>query len=65
MNKRYDPLQAIAVQADKMMLCVLWGLQLLSLALVGLHHTWRLALLIGLPAAGIPSALHCTAPVRC
>ncbi len=58
MSKRYDPLQAIAVQADKMMLCVLWALQLFSLALAGLHDSWHLALLIGLPAAGIPSALH-------
>jgi methyl-accepting chemotaxis protein len=55
-------LQAIAVQADKMMLCVLWALQLFSLALAGLHDTWYLALLIGLPAAGVPSALHYTAP---
>jgi methyl-accepting chemotaxis protein len=62
MTKRYDPLQAIAVQADKMMLCVLWALQLFSLALAGLHDTWHLALLIGLPAAGVPSALHYTAP---
>ncbi|MYN28879.1 methyl-accepting chemotaxis protein [Duganella levis] len=62
MTKRHDPLQAIAVQADKMMLCVLWALQLFSLALAGLHDTWHLALLIGLPAAGVPSALHYTAP---
>jgi methyl-accepting chemotaxis protein len=62
MTKRYDPLQAIAVQADKMMLCVLWALQLFSLALAGLHDTWHLALLIGLPAAGVPSVLHYTAP---
>ncbi|NYE61313.1 methyl-accepting chemotaxis protein [Duganella sp. 1224] len=62
MTKPYDPLQAIAVQADKMMLCVLWALQLFSLALAGLNDTWMLALLIGLPAAGLPSVLHYTAP---
>jgi methyl-accepting chemotaxis protein len=62
MTKQYDPLQAIGVQADKMMLCVLWALQLFSLALAGLYDTWHLALLIGLPAAGVPSALHYTAP---
>jgi hypothetical protein len=43
MTNRYDPLQAIAVQADKMMLCVLWALQLFSLALAGLNDTWMLA----------------------
>ncbi|WP_304514952.1 methyl-accepting chemotaxis protein [Duganella sp. sic0402] len=62
MSKQYDPLQAIAVQADKMMLCVLWALQLFSLALAGLHDSWMLALLIGLPAAGLPTALHFSAP---
>ena len=62
MTNRYDPLQAIAVQADKMMLCVLWALQLFSLALAGLNDTWMLALMVGLPAAGIPTALHFSAP---
>ncbi|SDG04198.1 MULTISPECIES: methyl-accepting chemotaxis protein [unclassified Duganella] len=62
MNTRFDPLQAIAVQADKMMLCVLWALQLFSLALAGLNDTWMLALVIGLLAAGVPTALHFSAP---
>jgi len=69
MQNRYDPLQAIAVQADKMMLCVLWALQLFSLALAGLNDTWLLALLVGVPAAGLPTLLHFKAPgsmlVRC
>jgi methyl-accepting chemotaxis protein len=69
MQNRYDPLQAIAVQADKMMLCVLWALQLFSLALAGLNDTWVLALLVGVPAAGLPTLLHFNAPgsmlVRC
>ncbi|WP_432380047.1 methyl-accepting chemotaxis protein [Duganella sp. P38] len=62
MTDRFDPLQAIAVQADKLMLCVLWALQLFSLALAGLNDTWLLALMIGLPAAGVPTALHLSAP---
>ncbi|MYM68459.1 chemotaxis protein [Pseudoduganella sp. FT55W] len=62
MTNKYDPLQAIAVQADKMMLCVLWALQLFSLALAGLNDTWMLALVVGLLAAGIPTALHFSAP---
>jgi methyl-accepting chemotaxis protein len=62
MTNKYDPLQTIAVQADKLMLCVLWALQLFSLALAGLNDTWMLALLVGLLAAGIPTALHFSAP---
>ncbi|WP_373988462.1 methyl-accepting chemotaxis protein [Duganella sp. BuS-21] len=62
MTNKYDPLQAIAVQADKLMLCVLWALQLFSLALAGLNDSWMLALLVGLPAAGLPTALHFSAP---
>jgi methyl-accepting chemotaxis protein len=62
MTNRYDPLQAIAVQADKLMLLVLWALQLFSLALAGINDSWMLALLVGLPAAGIPTALHFSAP---
>ncbi len=62
MQNRYDPLQAIAVQADKMMPCVLWALQLFSLALAGLNDTWMLALLVGVPAAGLPTLLHFNAP---
>ncbi|MFS2004203.1 methyl-accepting chemotaxis protein [Duganella sp. CT11-25] len=61
MQNRYDPLQAIAVQADKMMLCVLWALQLFSLALAGVNDTWMLALLVGLPAAGLPTFLYFSA----
>ncbi|WP_229259047.1 methyl-accepting chemotaxis protein [Duganella flavida] len=62
MTNKHDPLQAIAVQADKMMLCVLWALQLFSLALAGIHDTWMVALLVGLPAAGLPTLLHFSAP---
>jgi methyl-accepting chemotaxis protein len=62
MTNRYDPLRAIAVQADKMMLCVLWALQVFSLALAGLHDTWGIALTIGLAAAALPTALFLFAP---
>ncbi|MGV7209089.1 methyl-accepting chemotaxis protein [Oxalobacteraceae bacterium A2-2] len=69
MKTTYDPLQVIAVQADRMMLCVLWALMLFSLALAGLHDTWLLALLVGLPAAGLPTVLYFSAsgalPTRC
>jgi methyl-accepting chemotaxis protein len=62
MKTTYDPLQVIAVQADRMMLCVLWALMLFSLALAGLHDTWLLALAVGLPAAALPTVLHFRAP---
>ncbi|WP_165390716.1 methyl-accepting chemotaxis protein [Pseudoduganella lutea] len=62
MINRTDPLQAIAVQADKMMLCVLWALQVFSLALAGLNDTLGIALGIGLVAAGLPTLLFVYAP---
>jgi methyl-accepting chemotaxis protein len=52
----------IALQADKMMLCVLWALWLFSLALAGWHDTWTLAFVIGLPAAALPSLLVARLP---
>jgi methyl-accepting chemotaxis protein len=45
------------VQADRLMLCLLWGLFVMSLALSGLHDTLTWALVIGLPAVLIPTAL--------
>lgn len=62
MQKRLDPLRAIAVQADQLMLGVLWALQLFSFALASINDTWMLALLIGLPAAGLPTFLYLSAP---
>ncbi|MDY7573158.1 methyl-accepting chemotaxis protein [Actimicrobium sp. CCI2.3] len=50
LNKNY-------VQADRLMLCVLWGLFVMSLGLSGMHDTLIWALLIGLPAVLIPTAL--------
>ncbi len=62
MQGKHDPLHAIGVQADTLMLCVLWALQLFSLALASLNQTWMLAIAIGLLAAGIPTALYFHAP---
>jgi methyl-accepting chemotaxis protein len=62
MTDRHDPLRAIAVQADRLMLCVLWALQVFSLALAGLNGTWGIAFAIGLAAAGLPTAMYLYAP---
>ena len=44
-------------QADRLMLCILWGLFAMALALSGLHDTLKWALLVGLPAALLPTAM--------
>jgi len=44
-------------QADRLMICVVWTLFAMSLALSSLHDTWNWALLIGLPTALIPTVL--------
>lgn len=44
-------------QADRLMLCILWCLCAMALALSGLHDTLRWALLIGIPTALVPTAL--------
>ncbi|MYN01929.1 chemotaxis protein [Pseudoduganella sp. DS3] len=62
MSENRDPLQVVAVQADKLMLLVLWALQLFSLALASLNQTWGLALLVGLAAAGVPTLLYWMMP---
>ncbi|MFT5588486.1 MAG: methyl-accepting chemotaxis protein [Bradyrhizobium sp.] len=46
-----------AIQADRLMLCVLWGLFVMSLALSGMHDTITWALVIGLPTVVVPTAL--------
>ena len=55
-------LRQLARQADRMMLCVLWGLLLFSLALSGLHNTWHWAALVGVPAALLPTLSYRYAP---
>ena len=44
------------VQADRLMLFIVWGLFVMSLGLSGLHDTLRWALLVGLPAALLSTA---------
>ena len=53
----YTALQHHARAADRLMLWILWGLFGLGLALSSLHDTLQWALLIGLPTAGLPTAL--------
>lgn len=50
-------LNGFYAKSDKMMLALLWGLFLYSLALASWYSTWTEALVIGLPAAAIPTAL--------
>ena len=44
------------LQADRLMLYIVWGLFILGLGLSGLHDTMRWALLVGVPAALLPTA---------
>ena len=44
------------LQADRLMLSILWALFIMSLGLSGLHDTLRWAWLVGLPAALVPTA---------
>ncbi len=62
MQLSHDPMRAIGAQADRLMLCMLWLLQLFSFALAPLNETWMLAILIGLSAAGVPTVLYLTSP---
>jgi len=50
-------LNAYYSKSDKMMLGLLWGLFIYSLALASWYDTWAEALVIGLPAAAIPTVL--------
>lgn len=62
MFERDEVLRAIAVQADRLMLVVLWALQLFSFALASLQQTWGLAFFVGVLAAGVPTLLHLNLP---
>ena len=44
------------LQADRLMLFILWGLFVMSLGLSGIHDTLKWAMLVGLPAAALPTA---------
>jgi methyl-accepting chemotaxis protein len=48
--------------ANRFFLAILWGLLLFSLALAPWHGTWKLALLAGLAAAGVPTFMIFTLP---
>jgi methyl-accepting chemotaxis protein len=46
----------INVRADRLMVGVLAGLMILTLALASRYNTWQWAFMVGLPAALIPAA---------
>ncbi|WP_426193619.1 methyl-accepting chemotaxis protein [Massilia sp. DWR3-1-1] len=52
-----DSLRQHARSADRLMCIILWGLFVMALALSPLHDTLSWALLVGFPAAAIPTAL--------
>ncbi len=62
MNNIATPLHNSYVKADKLMLGVLWGLFVFSLALSGMHDTLLWSFVIGLPTALVPTALIFLAP---
>ncbi|NTV88681.1 MAG: chemotaxis protein, partial [Burkholderiaceae bacterium] len=62
MNTTTPPMLKIYMKADKLMLVVLWGLFVLSLALSGMHNTLLWSFVIGLPAALVPTALIFVSP---
>ena len=58
MQNKTISLNAYYIKSDKMMLGLLWGLFIYSLALASWYDTWAEALIIGLPAAAIPTVLY-------
>jgi methyl-accepting chemotaxis protein len=57
-----ETLRQQGARADKLMLGVVWGLVLLSLALAPWHDTWTWALMISIPMALIVTAVAILAP---
>jgi len=57
-----NTMRAIAAQADRFVLALLWALVLFSAALASWHGTWMLVGLVALPAALLPTLLHLRAP---
>jgi methyl-accepting chemotaxis protein len=57
-----DILHSSHVKGDRLMVGVLWALAALSFSLAPWHGTWTGALLVGLPAASIPSLLAVAMP---
>lgn len=62
MNDAQTYLNSYYQQADKIMLPVLWVLFIMGLGLAPWYDTWWLALLVGLPAALLPTVLIFTQP---
>lgn len=56
-NTQQFSLHNLYCRTDKLMAGLLWGLVLYSFALAGWYDTWAEAMLIGVPAAAIPTAL--------
>ena len=61
MNNQFS-LHQLRVDGDKLMTVVCWILFLFAMALAVWYDTWTPALLVGLPAAIIPTALTMTMP---
>ena len=57
-----NPLRAIAVQADRFILALLWLLVLFAAGLASWYDTWPLVGLVALPAALLPTLLYWRAP---
>ncbi|MBX9962030.1 MAG: hypothetical protein K2Y35_03180 [Burkholderiales bacterium] len=63
MNPTHEfTLATLNVHADRVMLAVVWALMVLALGLAPWHGTWWPALLIGLPAAIVPTVLVSLVP---
>jgi methyl-accepting chemotaxis protein len=62
MNRRNSYLASSYIRADKLMLVIVWLLFVMSLGLSPLYDTSRWALMVGLPAAAIPTVLVRLAP---
>ncbi len=60
----HHPVAPHIARANKFLFLVLWSLFILGLCLSPWHNTWRSAILIGLPAALLPSVLIWLAPQR-
>ena len=58
MKEETISLQGFYAQSDRLMLGLLWGLFIYSLALANWYGTWTEAFVIGLPAALVPTGLY-------
>lgn len=58
MKQENITLQGFYAQSDRIMIGLLWALFIYSLALAGWNNTWTEAIVIGLPAALVPTALY-------